>query len=87
MYPWTFLLLSIPVVLETNILVLYPGQNFLCAVNLVGSEEGSESRLEVVLYVDTLLLPALLIAQVMMLHNEEKNSQFRFMQIHSLILN
>lgn len=66
---------------------MYPRQNFLCAVNLVGSEEGSESRLEVVLYVDTLLLPTLLIAQVMMLCNEEKNSQFRFKQKQSLILN
>lgn len=87
MYPWTFFLLSMPVALETNVLELYPRQNFSCVVNLVGSEEGSELKLEVTLYVDTLLLPALPIVRVMMLHNEQKNSWFRFKQKHSLILN
>ena len=87
MCPWTFLLLPVPVVLETNVLELYPRQNFLCAMNVAGSEKGSELKLQVSLYVDTLLLPTLPIAQAMLLCNEQKNSWFRFKQKHSLILN
>lgn len=41
-------------------------------MNLVGSEKGSKLKVEVILYVDTLLFPTLLTAQVMMLCNEQK---------------
>lgn len=42
-------------------------------MNLVGSEKGSKLKVEVILYVDTLLFPTLTTAQVMVLCNEQKN--------------